>query len=166
MSSSRLASEMPQCAVDGPFSPPLSTLCHLHGLKYILDIFIVSMYKRNGVQRRKIKRISSSKSKARIAASAAFFSLIFVYWRLISTIILENQVDSIEKRDPILLHHTYRRPKTNNTLEFVHITKTGETAIERAAARINIPWGVCHFVPKDHCLGVKNLILAFHMHFH
>jgi hypothetical protein len=30
-------------------------------------------------------------------------------------------------------------------LEFVHITKTGGTAIEEAAARVGIRWGICHY---------------------
>ena len=33
----------------------------------------------------------------------------------------------------------------SNELEFVHITKTGGTAVEAAAAAANITWGVCHF---------------------
>ena len=34
---------------------------------------------------------------------------------------------------------------TNNKLEFVHVTKTGGSAIEAAAARAGIAWGACHY---------------------
>jgi hypothetical protein len=36
--------------------------------------------------------------------------------------------------------------KKNGKLEFVHITKTGGTAIERAGAQTGILWGACHFL--------------------
>jgi Sulfotransferase family len=36
-------------------------------------------------------------------------------------------------------------PALSNTLKFVHIAKTGGTAIEMAAAAANISWGVCHW---------------------
>ena len=41
----------------------------------------------------------------------------------------------------------------NNGLEFVHITKTGGSAVEEAAARVGIAWGLCHFQHKGF-LGV------------
>jgi len=38
-------------------------------------------------------------------------------------------------------------------LEFVHITKNGGSAIERAAAKVNITWGACHYmdIPEVGC---------------
>ena len=35
--------------------------------------------------------------------------------------------------------------RSNLPLEFVHIPKTGGSAIEKAAARVGISWGACHF---------------------
>ena len=35
------------------------------------------------------------------------------------------------------------------TLDFIHITKTGGTSIEGAAAQIGIAWGYCKYHPKD-----------------
>ena len=41
-------------------------------------------------------------------------------------------------------------------LEFVHITKTGGTAIEAAAAEKNIIWGACHHIPHiKTCQGIN-----------
>jgi len=42
--------------------------------------------------------------------------------------------------------------RKNATLEFIHITKTGGSAIEAAAARHGVVWGVCHFT-RQHGIG-------------
>lgn len=39
---------------------------------------------------------------------------------------------------------------TQKKLEFVHITKTGGSAIETAAAQAGVIWGACHFRKWDH----------------
>ncbi|KAL3900842.1 MAG: hypothetical protein SGARI_006163 [Bacillariaceae sp.] len=46
-----------------------------------------------------------------------------------------------------------KRDARNFRLEFVHIPKTGGTAIETAAANMNITWSLCHFVGS--ALSVK-----------
>ena len=42
-------------------------------------------------------------------------------------------------------HTMDQRMTTTTKLEFVHIPKTGGSAIEKAAAHVNITWGACHF---------------------
>jgi len=39
--------------------------------------------------------------------------------------------------------------KTANRLEFVHITKTGGSAIEDLAAKHGVIWGACHFINSE-----------------
>jgi Sulfotransferase family len=41
--------------------------------------------------------------------------------------------------------HQQPAPALSSTLKFLHIAKTGGTAIEMAAAAANISWGVCHW---------------------
>eukprot|EP00585_Thalassiosira_rotula_P022477 CAMPEP_0196225710 /NCGR_PEP_ID=MMETSP0912-20130531/50023_1 /TAXON_ID=49265 /ORGANISM="Thalassiosira rotula, Strain GSO102" /LENGTH=326 /DNA_ID=CAMNT_0041505183 /DNA_START=76 /DNA_END=1056 /DNA_ORIENTATION=- len=36
-------------------------------------------------------------------------------------------------------------------LEFVHVTKTGGSTIERAALSVGVRWGACHFYDEDIC---------------
>jgi len=41
------------------------------------------------------------------------------------------------------------RAATTPRLEFVHITKTGGSAVERAAAAVGITWGACHYMSLE-----------------
>jgi len=43
-------------------------------------------------------------------------------------------------------HKNRQKRKKKRRLEFVHIPKTGGTAVETTAALSNISWGVCHFL--------------------
>ena len=42
-----------------------------------------------------------------------------------------------------------KRASTTPRLEFVHITKTGGSAVERAAAAVGITWGACHYMSLE-----------------
>ena len=46
-----------------------------------------------------------------------------------------------------------RRPghKQRRRLEFVHLTKTGGTAVERAAISVGVHWGACHWLGSGSC---------------
>ena len=76
---------------------------------------------------------------------------------------IDSQIATIESRQmlpPMLQEYTDKKerttvlPTTNNqvnilsnivSLEYIHITKTGGSAIEEAAARESLTWGLCHF---------------------
>ena len=45
-----------------------------------------------------------------------------------------------------------QKQRMTPVLEFVHIPKTGGSAIEKAAAEVNITWGACHF---NHSMRVQ-----------
>mmetsp|Transcript_5338 Transcript_5338/g.8822 ORF Transcript_5338/g.8822 Transcript_5338/m.8822 type:complete len:1000 (+) Transcript_5338:185-3184(+) len=53
-----------------------------------------------------------------------------------------REVDSSTKRDTTTSNSKPR-------LEFVHITKTGGSAIEKAAATVGITWGACHYMELE-----------------
>jgi hypothetical protein len=45
----------------------------------------------------------------------------------------------------------------NRHLEFVHITKTGGSAVEASASKIGVVWGACHMKHKSlHCNNTQN----------
>ena len=46
---------------------------------------------------------------------------------------------------PITNYQDYKIIGKGLSLEFVHITKTGGSAVEEAAARESLTWGLCHF---------------------
>jgi hypothetical protein len=60
----------------------------------------------------------------------------------------QNEINNIVTRDS----NTKTISSTNNNfhqkrrLEFVHITKTGGSAIEKAGAKLGIIWGACHYM--------------------
>jgi hypothetical protein len=51
-----------------------------------------------------------------------------------------------ERDDTSIQYEFLAKPQK---LEFVHITKTGGTAIEKAAARVGIDWGICHYEHRN-----------------
>lgn len=84
------------------------------------------------------KTTSSKRMAPLVASSALLLALVVLYWRMSSTII------------------RYQEENTTTSLEFAHISKTGGTAIERAAAQTGIPWGICHFESrKDTCFHLR-----------
>ena len=51
-----------------------------------------------------------------------------------------------------------QKHETASCLEFVHITKTGGTAIESVAAASNVAWGACQYRTElETCKGLQNL---------
>lgn len=44
----------------------------------------------------------------------------------------------------------------NQKLEFVHITETGGSVIEKTAASAGFNWGACHFISMDSSIGCAN----------
>ncbi|KAI2492995.1 sulfotransferase family [Fragilaria crotonensis] len=58
---------------------------------------------------------------------------------------LSSDWKNLRKRHEQRLNHSEIYSAPSNVLEFVHITKTGGTAVEAAAAAANITWGLCHF---------------------
>ena len=74
-----------------------------------------------------------------------------------------NNIADVDGVVDNILHVSYQRiPQKNNStssssnnatkLEFVHIPKTGGTAVELAGAQAGIQWGMCHFrtLPPDY----------------
>jgi len=49
-----------------------------------------------------------------------------------------------------------RPPKIKRRLEFIHIPKTGGTAIESIAKNANITWGICHFARPEFVFKVSD----------
>ena len=115
-------------------------------------------------------RKRNNKMKTRVAFSAVFGALVLLYWRLTAMLILQqdtklsspsfkntNQVwhEFPAWAQPDTQHNPYNS-NNNTSLEFVHITKTGGTAIEKAAAQAGITWGVCHYeTRRDTCFPLR-----------
>ncbi len=50
------------------------------------------------------------------------------------------------RRSSLPLKNRFRpSPSIEQVLEYVHITKTGGTAVERAGGEAGLQWGICHF---------------------
>ena len=118
------------------------------------------------MSRRRNARNSCTILAARGGVSTALFALLLLYWRLVFTTIRLHQDEPIVKKHlPKVPGYEFRKSyeqkhRTNNDttdmLEFIHITKTGGTAVERAAAQVGIPWGVCHYEARqDICNHVR-----------
>ena len=65
------------------------------------------------------------------------------------------------QKEKIIEHHIEGHKTARKIgLEFVHITKTGGSAIEKAGSQIGIIWGACHFmdnVPEVGCFGKPDI---------
>jgi len=64
---------------------------------------------------------------------------------------LENTLEARNLQEPEQIEPNAAREKAATTpkLEFVHITKTGGSAIEHAAATVGITWGACHYMELE-----------------
>jgi hypothetical protein len=125
------------------------------------------MYLKNDSKRQRKARNPCPNSRARGVILTALMALVLLYWRLVSTTIRIHQDQHLlKKRLPNINRHEFRlnheQPASHNhitdaaKLEFIHITKTGGTAVERAAARAGIAWGVCHYqAQRDTCHNVR-----------
>ena len=104
--------------------------------------------------RRRNGRNSCTMLAARGGVSTALFALLLFYWRLVFTAIRLHQDEAIVKKHlpevpgyEFRISYEQKHRASNDTtdmLEFIHITKTGGTAVEQAAAQVRIPWGICH----------------------
>lgn len=82
--------------------------------------------------------------------SSLFVFLIFSAIAVVYMLILCEKVQNEDLPQPISQIRKRNAVKTKNTiskkLEFIHITKTGGSAIERAASMNDITWGACHYI--------------------
>jgi hypothetical protein len=143
----------------------LSTLFH----PYAMPMYL----KHDSKRQRKARNNPCPKSGARgIIIITALLALVLLYWRLFSTTIRIHQKDqhllkkhlpnTINRHEFFLFNHEQPASSHNHhhtdaaKLEFIHITKTGGTAVERAAARAGIAWGVCHYqAQRDTCHNIR-----------
>lgn len=80
------------------------------------------------------------------------FSIIFLssYWYIITQndLVLYYLNDEREQHQSAFMHQPTPK-RRRRRLEFVHITKTGGSAIESLASSRNITWGLCHFTNSE-----------------
>ena len=97
------------------------------------------MYRRKRVRSCRLARIN----KLFYLACLVLFALLL--WRQQSNFVRQQDDSSVSRLSE------YEFAAKPRKLEFVHITKTGGTAIEEAAARVGIVWGICHYERNQIC---------------
>lgn len=88
--------------------------------------------------------IKKCKIKIYLILTLLITHLVFYNIKVFQNLPVDNiQTDTYEDQ----LHVSIFPPlsPTQNRLEFVHITKTGGSAIEKLASEHNTFWGACHF---------------------
>lgn len=81
-----------------------------------------------------------------------------------NTSIVQPLESANNSNETLITFYQQQQHSTNITtatrLEFVHITKTGGSAIENLAAQNGITWGICHFInaPYLDCVHKRNYI--------
>ena len=138
------------------------------------------MYSRNGVRKRRSRPATRTKRRTVIFTSL-FLVTLAGWWQSFRLVFktqnavrqdshkdtllseyknMQNEAmwisqDKLIRRLPIPNNEFVPEPQRNvsvaNKLEFVHITKTGGTAIEDAAARAGVVWGACHYQERMGC---------------
>ena len=95
--------------------------------------------------------------------------LSFAFALVLAAMIIEQSTEINSIVYPSLLGETYQsidcpqqdkernvtKEPTRRRLEFVHIPKTGGTAIESEAARHNMTWSICHFAKHQAALSIS-----------
>jgi hypothetical protein len=83
--------------------------------------------------------------KSSCLACLVLFTLL-LYWQQSANVVVVREQGDVDGTSIVPRLAEYELVANKPTkLEFVHITKTGGTAIEEAASRAGIDWGICHY---------------------